>query len=991
MPVINQVKICSAADNPTELSGRIESVGTYFEIKDSEYLNVTLQSSEEIKVVLESIPRMISLDADNFDNDVNFSDLTLSGLEPNKTYYKYEDSHKNPIVFVADENGTHSWNQDLTQYHHIWIQETKSTIYLPEDCGVYGSWNEITATCTLDKALIGTVEITKNDIILDCNKHSISGPGFKYGLYLYDRSGVVVTNCNINNFSRGIALFYSNNNELVNNNVSGNWTGIHIHDSTDNILSNNIVSSNGSSGICNFRSSNNTFTGNIISNNPYVGISNSYSSNDTFIENVIYDNRCGIDHRYSSNNTFTGNIISDNLWNFYIFGSDISHYTHHVDISNLVGGKPFYYLLGARNQIFDSSTNIGLFYCIGCNEITIKDLTFDKDGYSILFYDTHNSRVENVTVSDSYRGINLEYSTGNTIINNTLNGISSISNEHSMSYGIRLLEHSDNNIIADNTFFNNYCGVNFRNSFDNKIYHNNFVNNFRQAVIGGTINDFDNGYPDGGNYWDNYDEVLEGCIDADDDGICDAPYVFKYGIGQDNYPSTTENGWEEPSPNTVPLYTQVISPYPSEDETDSWDHLPYAQGLNYGCGSTIADCGCAITSMIMIGRFYNIDNDIDNSNADPKNINDWLNDNYGYAGGSLYWNKAVEYLGYIDEITGKKMAKLSFDYYNEPFSSSQIDNYISNEKPIVAYSNVFGHYFVIDGKSSDIYTVKDPYWYNTKTLDDSKNIANHIQDYNNYFTKANLFSYLETPKKIAASMHIYLASPAELIITDPNGKKLGRDPIGDIIYNDILNSNYTIEGAIISSDDSPGKIHEKKVIYIPNPVDGLYDIQVIGTGDGDYTLTFFIYDNEGESREIVQEGSIVQNDIQEFELNYLTEDVQQIETYQSVNIDIKPGSEQNSINLESKGVIPVAVLSNQFFDVQEIDIESILFAEASPPKWKIEDVDDDGDLDLMLHFETQFLDLSPTDTGAILIGKLNDKTPIKGTDSIEIVGKNKNK
>jgi len=437
----------------------------------------------------------------------------------------------------------------------------------------------------------------------------------------------------------------------------------------------------------------------------------------------------------------------------------------------------------------------------------------------------------------------------------------------------------------------------------------------------------------------------------------------------------------------------VRSPYPSDEETDEWDHLFYAEGntRNYDCGSTIAGCGCAITSMVMLGRFYDIDIGIDNSNTDPGKINDWLNNNQGYSGPNLYWSKAVEYLGYVDGGTNKKMARLSFDYYNESSASSLIDDYIDNSKPIVARSDAYGHYFVIDGKlkinNVDTYTVKDPYWYNTKTLNDFKSIANHIQGYNNYFTKANLFSYLETPKKIAASMQIYLASPAELLITDLEGRKIGRDPINNVTYNEIPNSNYTLEGAIVASDDPLGETHEKKVVHIPDPIDGLYNIQVIGTAAGDYTLTSLVYDDKGDSKEIIQESSTVQDDIQEFELDYSTQDVQQAETYRLVDIDVKPGSEPNSINLKSKGVTPVAILSDQFFDARKVIIGSVLFAGAESLKGKFEDVDKDGDLDLMLHFETQSLNLNPVDTETVLTGELNDGTLIKGSDSVRIVGK----
>ncbi|MFQ6083946.1 MAG: hypothetical protein ACE5WD_11415 [Candidatus Aminicenantia bacterium] len=95
----------------------------------------------------------------------------------------------------------------------------------------------------------------------------------------------------------------------------------------------------------------------------------------------------------------------------------------------------------------------------------------------------------------------------------------------------------------------------------------------------------------------------------------------------------------------------------------------------------------------------------------------------------------------------------------------------------------------------------------------------------------------------------------------------------------------------------------------------------------------------------------------------------------------------NSINLKSKGVTPVAVLTNDFFDVKDIVIDSVVFAGANPLRGKLEDVDNDNDLDLILHFSTQSLQLDPTDTESTLTGQLTDGALIKGTDSIRIVGK----
>jgi len=104
-----------------------------------------------------------------------------------------------------------------------------------------------------------------------------------------------------------------------------------------------------------------------------------------------------------------------------------------------------------------------------------------------------------------------------------------------------------------------------------------------------------------------------------------------------------------------------------------------------------------------------------------------------------------------------------------------------------------------------------------------------------------------------------------------------------------------------------------------------------------------------------------------------------------VDIDIKPGSTPNSINLKSKGVVPVAVLSTNSFDACTIDPATVTFAGADPVRWKCKDIDDDGDMDMLLHFKTQELNLDQSSTEAVLAGDTTGDVHIKGKDSVRIV------
>jgi hypothetical protein len=110
----------------------------------------------------------------------------------------------------------------------------------------------------------------------------------------------------------------------------------------------------------------------------------------------------------------------------------------------------------------------------------------------------------------------------------------------------------------------------------------------------------------------------------------------------------------------------------------------------------------------------------------------------------------------------------------------------------------------------------------------------------------------------------------------------------------------------------------------------------------------------------------------------------------SINIDIKPGGFPNSINPRSKGLIPVAILSTSAFDATTVDPTTVRFGaagtEAPAVKSAEEDVDGDGDTDLILHFNTQQSGIQCGHTSASLTGATFSGQKIEGSDSIKTAG-----
>ena len=113
----------------------------------------------------------------------------------------------------------------------------------------------------------------------------------------------------------------------------------------------------------------------------------------------------------------------------------------------------------------------------------------------------------------------------------------------------------------------------------------------------------------------------------------------------------------------------------------------------------------------------------------------------------------------------------------------------------------------------------------------------------------------------------------------------------------------------------------------------------------------------------------------------------------TVSIDIKPGSDPNSVNLSSAGVIPVAILGSATFDATQVDPATVALAGASVKligkgtkySCSTEDVNADGFVDLVCHVMTAQFMIEPGDSVAVLEAQTFDGLAIRGQDSIKVV------
>jgi len=150
----------------------------------------------------------------------------------------------------------------------------------------------------------------------------------------------------------------------------------------------------------------------------------------------------------------------------------------------------------------------------GSIEIQRDNIVFNGNGHKIVGNDSGEST-----------GLNLTERSGTTIKNLDISHF---------QYGI-YLSSAEDNVITCNTISDCTYVIYAKGSRNNKIYLNNFLDQANSVYQG--VNYWDDGYPNGGNFWnnqeneDNYSGVLQETVGSDGLG------EIIYDIDEDNYDS----------------------------------------------------------------------------------------------------------------------------------------------------------------------------------------------------------------------------------------------------------------------------------------------------------------------------------------------------------------------------------------------------------------------------------------------------------------------
>ena len=458
----------------------------------------------------------------------------------------------------------------------------------------------------------------------------------QYGIYLHGaRTDLNVENVTItDNTKSGIHFNSGKAFTIRNSTIDGNGGGIIYGGSAtgDAVVEDNIITNNIGSGVSislvegkSATVKNNKIDNNAGSYSDGISVSIANSGGLMTIENnpITSSGRYGI---YLSGGR-TESIVTDSS-----VESSGSHGLYAVSSD-----------LNVENVTITDNTRSGIHFNSG-KAFTIRNSTIDGNGGGIIYGGsaTGDAVVEdNVITNNTGSGVLIRLAEENsaTVKNNKIdNNAGSISDgiycNIAGTGGMVTIENNSvtnngddgiylirvkNSVLLNNSISTNAYGIRLYSSSNNLIHHNNFKNNLNyNAYDNGESNSWDNGYPSGGNYWEDYNGE-----DVDNDGFGDTPYNISGTAGaQDQYPLMEP--WNNADPDTT---APVITIDPVTTPTDITTQIITGTFIETGSGiasitvnSVVATIsGTAYSATITLSEGLNIVTVVATDNAGNQN------------------------------------------------------------------------------------------------------------------------------------------------------------------------------------------------------------------------------------------------------------------------------------------------------------------------------------------------------------------------------------
>ena len=264
---------------------------------------------------------------------------------------------------------------------------------------------ENTTFCSGTYNLPNGISIGADNVELDCNNAILNGTtsvSGKSAINISFINNIIIKNCVIENYHKGIVLFNSIGNQIRSNKLSYNRDGISLLYSKDNTIFNNFAYLN-KHGIRLTNSNKNIFMSNYASNNTAEGFYFEESNNNSILGSNVRHNDVGIEISKSHNNLLNENYFVNNDKGISLDKSNNNSIIANVIFLNKEGIE-----LGDShdnaikyNNIYNNTIGIDLYHVL--NNYVTKAIEYN-DIFNNTFQNLNNHGALDISVKNNYWG-----------------------------------------------------------------------------------------------------------------------------------------------------------------------------------------------------------------------------------------------------------------------------------------------------------------------------------------------------------------------------------------------------------------------------------------------------------------------------------------------------------------------------------------------------------------------------------------------------------
>jgi hypothetical protein len=335
--------------------------------------------------------------------------------------------------------------------------------------------------------------------------------------------------------------------------------------------------------------------------------------------------------------------------------------------------------------------------------------------------------------------------------------------------------------------------------------------------------------------------------------------------------STAEAGVRSPGPTRTasdegPLFAQ---------NSTTWGKEEYDHGVDQdiGCGATIEQCGCAMTSVATVLQLFQVLSTPEGVDLNPSTLNAWFNEgaretasgwvSRGYVYGNVVWTAINGWTpstlpgGPGGQVVSTEIAPTADTVVQSPRgirfkgwgsgSEDEIRRELQAGRPVVL--EVPGHYIAAVGLQDNTILINDPFYADRTTLD----------AYAGRVKSARLFE----PSEDMRSLMITVPANLRIEVKDERGRTVGtlggKDPAAAEAEADteIPGAVYKHEAAWrdpTCTERAPPDGAGTNTVFIPLPEKGIYTVEVIDPDGKRTSAGVYLSDAEGKHEMEVHEG-----------------------------------------------------------------------------------------------------------------------------------------